>query len=81
MPVDTRVKRLSMLNFGGEGISHLLLPDVSGAFDQGDRQTLLDCYSGILFAGGAPVTAVDPLRPVLGLSWSPAPPKLGEVWG
>ena len=44
--VDTRVKRLSMLNFGGEGISHLLLPDVSGSFDAGDRATLLDLYAG-----------------------------------
>ena len=53
MPIDTRAKRLSMLNFGGEGVSQLLLPDVSGSFDQGDRQTFLDCYRGILFAGGA----------------------------
>lgn len=66
MPVDTRVKRLSMLNYGGEGISHLLLPDVSGSFDQGDRQTLLDCYAGILFAGGAPAGVGAPTDALLG---------------
>jgi hypothetical protein len=46
--LDTRVKRLSMLNYI---VPQSLLPDPSGSFDQGDRQTLLDKYSGILFAG------------------------------
>lgn len=50
MAVDTRAKRLSILNFGdGTGIHLLPDPNVSG-IDQGERQTLLDCYSGILFA-------------------------------
>ncbi len=49
MPIDTRAERMSILNFGnGSGIH--LLPDVSGSFDQGDRQTLLDLYRGILSA-------------------------------
>lgn len=45
MALDTRVKRLSMMNY----VSRSLLPDPTGSFDQGDRQTLLDRYSGILF--------------------------------
>lgn len=48
MALDTRVKRLSMMNYVSKG----LLPDPTGSFDQGDRQTLLNMYSGILFAGG-----------------------------
>ena len=44
MAIDTAQKRASMLNFS----SGDLLPIVSGSFDQGDRQTFLDLYSGIL---------------------------------
>ena len=43
MAVDTRAKRLSMLNFGGGG----LLPDPSGTVDAAARATLLNLYSGI----------------------------------
>jgi hypothetical protein len=48
MAIDTATKRASMLTFS----SNHLLPIPSGAFDQGDRQTLLGLYSGIL-AGAA----------------------------
>ena len=44
MAVDSRSKRLSMLNFSSE---HLLLPDPSGTIGAGPRATLLDLYSGI----------------------------------
>ena len=52
MPVDTAEKRFSMLNFGDGTNVHLLF-QVDGAVDLDDRQHLLDCYSGILFEGGA----------------------------
>lgn len=45
MAVDTAAKRLSMLSFGYTGC--LVIPD--GSIDQGERQTLLGLYSGILF--------------------------------
>jgi len=32
------------------------LPDPTGTFDGGDRQHLLDCYSGIAFAAPAGAT-------------------------
>ena len=44
MAIDTEVKRGSVLNFN-RGI---LLPIVSGSIDQGDQQTFLMLYSGIL---------------------------------
>lgn len=50
MAIDTRQKRMSMLNFGGG--DHTLF-EADGAVDLDDRQHLLDCYSGIAF--GAPV--------------------------
>ena len=54
MAIDTRHKRFSMMNFvGGEDIM-LFEPD--GSVDLDDRQHLLDCYSGIAFAG---VSRVD----------------------
>jgi hypothetical protein len=47
--LDTAAKRLSMLNFGSPVISPsaLILPD--GEIDQGDSQSLLWGYSGILW--------------------------------
>ena len=51
MAVDTAEKRFSMLNFGDGATVHLL-PEPDGAVDLDDRQHLLDCYSGIAFAGG-----------------------------
>lgn len=50
MAIDTRTKRLSMLNFS----IGALLPDPSGTIDAGDRLTLLDLYRGI-----AALAAVD----------------------
>jgi len=44
MAIDTNVKRGSMLTFSDES----LLPIPNGAIDQGDRQTFLGLYSGIL---------------------------------
>lgn len=49
MALDSRTKRLSMLNF----TSGDLLPDPNVSSGQAERQTLLDLYSGILAAGGA----------------------------
>jgi hypothetical protein len=53
MAVDTKDKRFSMLNLDGPD---LLLPDPNGSFNQGNRQQLLDKYSGILWAGFVPPT-------------------------
>ena len=50
MAVDSRQKRLSMLNF--EGGDLLPDPNTSGV-DASERQTFLDKYSGIAFAGAA----------------------------
>jgi hypothetical protein len=47
MAIDTAAKRASMLNFGNDD----LLPVPSGTFDQGDRQTFLSLYSGLLVSG------------------------------
>ena len=55
MAVDTAEKRYSMLNFG-DGNNWHMLPQVDGSIDLDDRQHLLDCYSGIVFAGGVVVT-------------------------
>jgi len=52
MAVDTKPKRFSMLNFGGES---LLMIDPSGSVATQDRLHFLDLYSGI--AAGAPVAA------------------------
>lgn len=46
MAIDSKSKRFSMLNFGS--ISTDLLPNPDGTIDQGDRQHLLDLYSGVL---------------------------------
>lgn len=53
MPVDTAAKRFSMMNLGSYIHLVVLMPP-DGTIGQGDRQHLLDCYSGVLFAGGAP---------------------------
>lgn len=44
MAVDTRAKRLSMLNFVSGG----LLPDPSGTVDAAARATFLRLYSGLV---------------------------------
>jgi hypothetical protein len=49
LAVDTRQKRMSMLNFGDSSIT---LFEADNSVDLDDRQHLLDCYSGIAF--GAP---------------------------
>ena len=56
MAVDTKAKRLSMLNFWDGTTIHLLF-EADGAVDLDDRQHLLDCYSGIAF--GAPAVVVS----------------------
>lgn len=48
MAIDTLEKRNSALNFAGMGGD--LLPVPNGGLTLPDRQTLLDCYSGIAFA-------------------------------
>lgn len=48
MAVDTAAKRFSMLNFGDGTTIHLLFA-ADGSVDLGDRQHMLDCYSGIAF--------------------------------
>ena len=56
MAVDTAAKRFSMMNFS-DGVQVPPLPD--GTIGQGDKQHLLDCYSGIDFSGAAPPAAGD----------------------
>lgn len=53
---DTAAKRFS--GMGMEANEAPLLPIPSGAFDQADRQHLLDLYSGILASGAAVSTVV-----------------------
>ena len=53
MAIDTAAKQMSMLNFW-DGTNFHVLPIPDGAYDSADRQHLLDCYSGIAFAGAAP---------------------------
>ncbi len=52
MAVDTREKRMSMLNFGAGSHLHVTF-EVDGAVDLDDRQHLLDCYSGVAFGSPA----------------------------
>ena len=60
MAVDTLEKRFSMLNFGAGDHSHLTF-QVDGTIDLDDRQHLLDCYSGIVFAStGTSTPTVEP---------------------
>lgn len=54
MAVDSRTKRLSMLNFS----IGALLPDPSGTIDVGGRLTLLDLYRGIVPSAGVDRTPV-----------------------
>lgn len=53
MPIDTAAKRFSMMNLGSSIHLVVLMPP-DGTIGQGDKQHLLDCYSGIDFAGAAP---------------------------
>lgn len=58
MAVDTRQKRMSMLNFGDGANLHVLWePD--GTVDADDRLHLLDLYSGIAAAGPGIVYSVS----------------------
>ena len=53
MAIDTRQKRMSMLNFGSG--NHLDVTfEADGSVDLDDRQHLLDCYSGIAFGSATP---------------------------
>lgn len=64
MAVDTRRKRFSMMRLGDVWSPGLTTPD--GTIDQGDRQTLLFGYAGILW--GAPPDL--PLRICLAVTTS-----------
>lgn len=61
MAIDTRQKRFSMLNLasGMDGCSIHTLFEADGTIDRDDRQSLLDCYSGIAFAGGTRRVVLD----------------------
>jgi hypothetical protein len=65
MAIDTAQKRFSMLNMfsAGPGVHLLFQPDSSVDLD--DRQSLLDCYSGIAF--GPSALAADPDLSVTGV--------------
>ena len=54
MAVDTREKRMSMLNFAEGSYAHVGF-EADAAVDLDDRQHLLDCYSGIAFGVGITV--------------------------
>lgn len=66
MAIDTRAKRLSMMNFVTEAVISDLLPDPDGTIDTGDKQTFLNKYSGIIFAG-APAAERTPTLLLLGV--------------
>ena len=59
MAIDTAEKRNSAFNWASGGDTLLIRPD--GDVTLPDRQTLLDCYSGIEFeaASGVTLTAAD----------------------
>ena len=57
MAVDTRHKRMSMLNFGDGTNIHVLFEADAGAVELDDRAHLLDLYSGIALASPSAVTA------------------------
>lgn len=63
MAVDTREKRFSMLNFGDGTHVHATF-EADGAVDLDDRQHLLDCYSGIAFAGGVANELIEQARSI-----------------
>ena len=52
MAIDSREKRMSMLNFGDGTTLHVLF-EADGTVDLDDRQHLFDLYSGIALSGGA----------------------------
>jgi len=56
--IDTKTKRLSMMNFGSHAAT---LPEPSGGFDASDRSHLLDLY----LAGAVSVTST-----IAGLEWA-----------
>ena len=65
MAIDTREKRFSMMSMAsgldGAGLNMHFEPD--GTVDLDDKQHLLDCYSGIAFAGpadGARLLLINP---------------------
>lgn len=60
MAVDTAKKRFSMMNFSDGVVIPFAAP--SGALTQGDKQHLLDCYSGIDFAGAPAPVVVERSR-------------------
>ena len=51
MALDTRQKRMSMLNFG-QGWTAVVLFEADGAVDADDRAHMPDLYSGITLSGG-----------------------------
>ena len=53
MPIDTREKRQSLLDWGAGPVA---VPHTTGSLDQGDRQHFLDLYSGLLAAELQPPT-------------------------
>lgn len=64
MAIDSRERRFSMLNFGDGTHIHATV-EADGTIDLDDRQHLLDCYSGIAFAGGAVARKPRIIRPFL----------------
>lgn len=68
MAVDTREKRMSMMNFGDTSIT---LFEADGAVDADDRYHLLGMYSGIS-KSGIPAPVLDTL-PTVGMYTGIAP--------
>lgn len=65
MAVDTKTKRLSMINFGT--VSTDTLPEPDASIDEGDRLHLLDLFSG---DADAPVVGGGPHRVGFGMGYS-----------
>lgn len=64
MAVDTREKRMSMMNFG-DGTHLQTTFEADGTVDLDDRQHLLDCYSGIDFNSIAPTAPTGAFIPTI----------------
>lgn len=73
MAIDTREKRMSMLNFGDGSNVHLLFEADGTAVDADDRLHLLDLYSGISAIAVISYTSMGDIFLFTSANWTPAP--------
>lgn len=77
MAVDTFAKRMTVGGVPFLPLGVNVFPGTTGtALGRGAA-----AWNYVTPAPAPPGGGVDLLRPVLGLTWSPTPPRLGEIWG